>query len=133
MQCSTLPRQPPPPSPPTWSFLESNSRPSRSTNYFFARGQYSGFVENEFVLGFAETGHRIAQTSDHALLPQNDHGIEERWCDGLAHNRHACRVDQQAGFDAARFGDRTRRMIASVVVPLRVRGRSKSTVFSNHA
>src|SRR5260370_26295310 len=69
-------------------------------------------------LSFAKTRDRVAQAADDALLPENDHGVEERGRDGLADNRDARRVDQQAGLDAGAFRDRARGMVASIVVPL---------------
>src|SRR6266571_5756259 len=69
-------------------------------------------------LGFAKTRYRVAQAADDALLPENGHGVEERGRDGLADNRDARGVDQQAGLDAGGFCDRARGMLASIVVPL---------------
>src|SRR3989442_14143716 len=69
-------------------------------------------------LSFAKTRHRIAQAADDALLTERDHGVEQRRRDGLAHNRDARGVDQQAGLDAGGFRDRARGMVASIVVPL---------------
>src|SRR6266481_4806751 len=69
-------------------------------------------------LGFAKSGNGIPQTAHNALLAKYDHGIEERRRNRLPNDGHARRIDQQAGFYAARFGNGTRCVIASVVVPL---------------
>src|SRR6266851_1101602 len=70
-------------------------------------------------LGLCGAGHGVVQAADDALLAENDHGVEKRRSDSLAHDGHARRVDQQSGLNAFRFGDRSRGVIASVVVPLR--------------
>src|SRR5712664_799554 len=75
------------------------------------------FFLREERLGFAKSGNGITQASNDALLAEYDHRIEERRRNRLAHDRHARRINKQAGFDSARFGNGARRMIASVVVP----------------
>src|SRR6266849_5553813 len=75
------------------------------------------FSLREERLGFAKSGNGIAQTVHNALLAEYDHGIEERRRNRLPNDCHARRINQQAGFYAARFGNRTRRVVASVVVP----------------
>jgi len=55
---------------------------------------------------------------DYALLPKRNHGVKQRRRDGLAYNRYACRVDQQAGFDASSFRYGARCVIAGVVIPV---------------
>ena len=50
-------------------------------------------------------------------MAEDDHGIEERRCDGLADDGNADRVDEQTCFDAARFSDSATRMIAGVMIP----------------
>src|SRR6266481_559792 len=76
------------------------------------------FLRGGNFLGFAKSRNGIAQTAHNALLAKYDHGIEERRRNRLPNDGHARRIDQQAGFYAARFGNGTRCVIASVVVPL---------------
>ena len=63
-----------------------------------------------------------AETADDALLAKRDHGIEERRRNGLADDGDADRIDQQAGFDAAGFGDGAAGVIAGVMIPFGKRG-----------
>src|SRR5579885_1489705 len=60
----------------------------------------------------------VAQAADDALLAENDHGVKKRRRDGLADNRHANRVDEQARFHAGGFRHGARGVIAGVMVPL---------------
>src|SRR6266849_6977703 len=102
------------------------SRQRRGLNFRLqtgARGNFSQTVSLSVsffeggTLGFSKSGNSIAQASHNALLAKYDHRIEKRRRNRLAHDRHARRINKQAGLDAARFGDRTRCVIASVVVP----------------
>src|SRR6266436_4852086 len=117
---STSSLRPPPPGPRTRKFLESNRPAMPIPNS--TRGQGCTppdfFFEGRLALGFSETGHRVAQTADDALLAENDHGVEERRRYGLADDGHARGIDQQAGFHAAGFGHRAGGVVACVVIPL---------------
>src|SRR6267154_5190511 len=100
---STSSLRPPPPGPPTRKFLES-SRARHAHPQFDPRPGWPTcrfFFQGRLALGFSETGHRVAQTADDALLAENDHGVEERRRYGLADDSHARGIDQQAGFHAA--------------------------------
>src|SRR5215469_877279 len=68
-------------------------------------------------LGLGGAGHRILKSANYALLAKDNHSVEQWWCNCLANDGNADRVDEQAGFDAARFGDGARGTIASVVIP----------------
>ena len=81
-------------------------------------GRLRSLFEGRLALGFAETGHGIAQSADHTLLAKNDHRVEERRRHRLADDGDASGVDQQARFDAGRFGDGAGSVVTRIVVPL---------------
>jgi len=66
---------------------------------------------SELCEGFAEPG-------DDSVLPQRDHGVEERRRDGLAYDGDAAGVDEQAGFYSGGFSDGAGGVVARVVTPL---------------
>src|SRR5258708_18730039 len=105
---STSSPQPPPPSLPMPIFLENNRRA-----WILAQLDFRGLADNfqiylggSFVLAFAETGGRIAQTSNDALLSEHDHGVEQRRSHGLTDHRHTSGVDQQPSLYASFFRHR---------------------------
>src|SRR5580704_1623666 len=71
---------------------------------------------------FYRGGQRITQASDDAMLAEHNHGFKERRRDGLADERDARGVDQQASFHAFGLGEFAQHGVASVMIPICERG-----------
>src|SRR5437660_1188749 len=58
-----------------------------------------------------------AQAVHHAVATEDDHRVEQGRRNGLAYDGNAGGVDQQAGFYAFGFGERTESVAAGIVIP----------------
>lgn len=64
------------------------------------------------VQGFAQAAHD-------ALLTQDNHGVEQRRSNGLANDRNAGCVDEQARLHAGVFGNFAGSVVTGIVIPFR--------------